>query len=118
MASTLTPAAAQQTIILDCTVTKVSPLFDLAEFPEGAAVVRMERYRFSITDGGSTGLVSTPRANGIPTQVLESETYFKITFENKHVSIDRMTAEFQVSIQGAKQPLGGGTCTRIEKRKF
>lgn len=111
-------SAAQQAIILDCPVTKVSPISDLADFPEGAAVVRTERYRFSIPIGGGAGLVSTPRANGISAQIIESETQFQIDFENKRVIVDRMTAEFQVSMQGAKQPLGGGICTRIEQRKF
>jgi hypothetical protein len=110
-------SGAQLTIILDCPVTKVSPIFDLADVPLGAAVVRMERYRFSIPIGGGTGFAATPRANSISTQVVESETQFQIDFENKRVIIDRMTAEFQVSVQGG-QPFGGGICTRIEKKKF
>lgn len=51
-------------------------------------------------------------------EIVKSETLFQIDFENKRVVIDRMTAEFQVSMQGAEQPFGGGTCTRIEQRKF
>lgn len=109
---------AQQTITLDCPVTKVSPIFDLADFSAGAAMVRMERYRFTVPTGEGSGSASTPRANSIPTQIVKSETLFQIDFENKRVIIDRMTAEFQVSMQGAEQPFGGGTCTRLEQRKF
>lgn len=109
---------AQQAIILDCPVTRVSPIFELADFPAGAAVVRMERYRFAIPTGRDAGLASTPRASNVPAQIVQSETRFQVDFENKRVIIDRMTAEFQVSVQGAEQPFGGGTCTRIEQRKF
>ncbi|WP_137892324.1 hypothetical protein [Ramlibacter sp. 2FC] len=111
-------STAQQAINLDCPVAKVSPIFDLADFPAGAAMVRMERYRFAIPTGGDSGLASTPRSNSIPTQIVKSETLFQIDFENKRVIIDRMTAEFQVFLQGAEQPFGGGTCTRLEQRKF
>lgn len=109
---------AQQAITLDCPVTQVSPIFDLADFPEGAAIVRMARFRFTVPNTGGTGSVSTPRANDVPAQIIKSETHFRIAFENKQVVIDRMTAEFQVSVQGAEQPIGGGTCVRLEQRKF
>ncbi len=111
-------AAAKQPLVLDCAVTRANPIFDLAEIPEGAALVRMERYRFTIPAGGGASVPRTPRANAAPAQVIESETQLQIDFENKRVIIDRMTAEFQVFILGAQQPLGGGTCNRIGERRF
>lgn len=111
-------ATGQQFLTLDCPVTRASPLFDLADFPAGAAAIRMERYRFAIPLGGGAGLATTPRASGVAAQTAESSTHFVVDFENKRVVIDRMTAEFQVSILGAQQPLGGGTCMKLEQRKF
>ncbi len=109
---------AQQALILDCAVTRANPLFNLADFPEGAAFALMEHYRFAIPNGGGAGQATTPRAKNIPVQVLESETHFQANFENKSAVIDRMTAEFQVFFRGAQQPFGSGTCTRLERRKF
>jgi hypothetical protein len=107
-----------QALVLDCPVSKASPLFDLADFHEGAALILTERYRFIIQIGERSGFASTPRATNIPAQVAESSSLFQIDFENKRVVIDRMTAEFHVFIQSAQQPFGSGTCSKIEQRKF
>lgn len=114
----LMTAAAEQPLVLDCVVTKANPLFDLAEFPEVAFMVRMERYRFTLPPSGGKGVARTPRASAIPAEIIESEAQFQVDFENKRVIIDRMTAEFQVFIRGAQQPLGGGTCNRLGERRF
>jgi len=108
----------QQVLALDCPVSKANPIFDLADLKEGAIAVLMERYRFVISIGDRAGLATTLRASGIPAQILESNTDFQVDFENKRVVIDRMTAEFHVFILGAQQPLGGGTCTKVDQRKF
>lgn len=111
-------AVAKNSLLLDCAVTRANPLFDLAEVPEGAAMVRMERYRFTMPTGGGKGVARTPRADATSAEVIESEAQFQIDFENKRVIIDRMTAEFQVFIRGAQQPLGGGMCNRLGERRF
>ena len=113
-----TISVAQPVLILDCPVSVVSPIFDLAEFPQGASFVRAERYRFAIPPAGGAGFASTPRASSVPAKIIESSTHFQVEFENKRVVIDRMSAEFQLSIRGASGPLGGGTCTKLEERKF
>ena len=56
----------QQVLVLDCPVSKANPIFDFADFREGASVVLMERYRFVISIGDRAGLATTPRASNIP----------------------------------------------------
>ena len=109
---------AAEALLLDCSITRPSPLLDLANQAQLAALVRLEKYRFVIPAGGGTGLATTPRAEATAAQIIEAPTQFQIDFENKRVVIDRMTAEFQLSFQGAEKPIGSGMCTRIEQRRF
>lgn len=81
-------------------------------------MVRMERYRFAIPLGGGSGLASTIRSNNVSAKVVESNAHFQIDFENKQVVIDRMAADFQLSMQGASISVGSGVCTKLEQREF
>ncbi len=113
------PALAQeQWLVLDCPVSKSNPALDIADLPVVAAAVRLERYRFAIPLAGGAGVATTIRASDIPARVLASDTQFQIDFENRRVVIDRMTAEFQVAMSGARISLGGGSCVKLEQRKF
>ena len=111
-------SAQEQWLILDCPVSQSDPALDIAGLTEFAGLIRMERFRFAILPGGGAGVATTIRAANLPAKVLESATHFQIDFENKRVVIDRMTAEFQVSLAGAQRPLGAGSCTKLDQRKF
>ena len=118
-ASLVVPAIAQeQWLVLDCPVSKSNPALDIADLTIVGAVVRLERYRFVIPLVGGVGVATTIRASDIPAQVIASDTQFQIDFENRRVVIDRMTAEFQVAMSGAQMSLGGGSCVKLEQRKF
>jgi len=113
------PALAQeQWLVLDCPVSKSNPALDIADLPVVAAAVRLERYRFAIPLAGGAGVATTIRASDIPARVLASDTQFQIDFENRRVVIDRMTAEFQVAMSGARISLGGGRFIKQKQRKF
>lgn len=109
------PLWAQETLLLDCTVTKVSPLFQDRGTVE---VLLMERYRFLIIPGSPAAAAATPRSEALPAQVTQSETQYQIDFENKRVVIDRLTAEFQVGVRGAPAFFASGTCKKLGEPKF
>lgn len=111
-------ARGQEAFVLDCPVARASPLFDIAEFAEGKAMVLLDRYRFLITRGSKTAFATTPRGSNIPAQFIESDTQYQLYFENKYVAIDRMTTEFQVGVAGASAFFGSGTCTKLGEQKF
>jgi hypothetical protein len=116
--SSLVAAAERPVLILDCPVTSASPVFEMADFPAGAAIVRAERYRFTISPEGGSGSAATIRNDNAQADVVASESEFRITFENRLVVIDRVTGEFVLALQGARAPIGSGICTKREDRKF
>lgn len=107
-----------QQLVLDCPVSNYNPSYDMLDNQIIIAAIIRERYRFVIPLNGSNGLVTTIRAANIPAQIVSSDSHFQIAFENRRVTIDRLTAEFQVAWVSFKASHGGGICTKLEQKKF
>jgi hypothetical protein len=114
------PSQAQEPLVLDCAVTKLSPVAEhlFENSPAMKTIILSERYQITIYPGRAWGKVSTSRLIDIPARITESERYYRIEFRDFQIDIDRMTGEFQERIKSAQGYIASGICRKLGERKF